>query len=63
MEQHFYVLFDPDSSAFYQDSQFGMTTDMLRAEHYNSEEDAKNELKYFKDDIYTVRKVTVKLEE
>ena len=63
MEQHFYVLFDPKESLFFRDHQFGGSKDILKAERYRSYEEAESVLKYLDKNKWTVRKVTVKLEE
>lgn len=63
MEQYFYVLFDSKRSVFYQDSQLGITNDIMLAEHYDSYEKAKRELSYFSDnDTWTIKKVTVSID-
>jgi len=63
MQQYFWVLFDKKDRVFYQDSQMGITDNMLFAEHYKSYHEANEELKYFKNNKWTVKKVTVTLEE
>ena len=47
--QYFYVLYNKEEEALYIDNQFVYTKDLLMAEHYNSEEEANNTLKYFAD--------------
>jgi len=49
--QYFYVLFNKEMSAFYLEDPNGFilySEDLLRAEHYHTEQEAKNILKYFK---------------
>lgn len=61
-DQCFFVLFDSIRSVFYQDSQWGATTDVLMAEHYASREEAEQHLKYRKNKAWAVKKVTVTVE-
>ena len=63
MLQWFYVLFNTVNSVFYRDSQLGDTKDMLKAERFFSCKEAEKQLKCLKEDAWTVRKVTVSLEE
>ena len=63
MQQWFYVLFNTVNSVFYRDSQLGDTKDMLKAEQFFSCKEAEKQLKYLNKEGWTVRKVTVSLEE
>ena len=63
MEQYFYVLYNVKNKALYIDTQWGYTTDLLRAERYESYEEAKKILSYFKSpDEWEVKKVTLSIE-
>lgn len=65
MEQYFYVLFNTEVLAFYLDNQLRFTKDILVAERYDTDEEAKSVLKYFEKDYrknWTVKKVTVSVE-
>lgn len=66
MVQYFYVLFNTDTSSFYVDDPDGFilyTEDLLLAEQYHTEEEARNILKYFKKpEEWTVKKVTMSID-
>ena len=66
MVQYFYVLFNKEMSAFYLEDPNGFilySEDLLRAEHYHTEQEAKNILKYFKKpENWTVKKVTMSID-
>ncbi len=65
MEQYFYILFNTEMSAFYLDSQLGLTKDILIAERYDTEAEARSVLEYFEKDyrkIWKVKKVTVSVD-
>lgn len=66
MIQNFYVLFNKETSAFYVEDPEGFalfSNDLLLAEHYHTEEAARNILKYFTEpDYWTIKKATISIE-